>query len=460
MMERGIITTARDFLFAGWKQAGNSDEGYFPLSGTDMDNAAIRQGNYESQIAANKGIVYACVKLLANSVAANPLRVYRAKRKGEKSAFRVTRTKEVSEPRKTELLEKAVPGSALSAADDVEEIVSGHRLVELLYQVNSVTDNFGLKYLTSAYLSLIGNCYWVLFRDGLRLPSTIWVAPAEFMKPVPDNKGDVEKYVYRHGIIKKVFDADDVIHFKQPAPGFHFQYYGRGDLMAAADAFNLRQYIQKFEEGMFKNGALPAGVLSTSKSVGEQERKRLREAFREKYGGPENAGKWMVMENVEPKPLSLSPREMAYQQSRRALTEEIPTDFLIPIAMLTGQVSTRAALETSLTQMAMFATQPQCTLIDETANAQLCSQYPDNVFVKFDNPVPDDEEFKLKQQETDLKSGVTAIDEERRARGLQPYGGPASEPMVDATRVPLSAVGEIDIDELARSIAEKIRISA
>ncbi len=457
-MERGVITAVRDFLFAGWKtidQEAPGDLGWVRVQVKDADDAVIRPSNIETQIKANKGTVYACVKLIANAVAANPLRVYRPKM-GSSKAPRITRVKAVPEPRRTALLEKATPGSAISLADDVEEIVGGHRLVDLLYQVNGVLDNFGLKFLTSSYLSLAGNTYWVLLRDRFKVPSSVWIAPAEYMKVKQDQDALVAGYIYKHGAVKKEFSRDDVVHIKLPAPGSKYQFYGRGDVMGAADAFNLREYIQKFEEALFKNGAVPAGVLTTNVRVSKDERERLRRQFTQKYSGVGNAGKWLVMENVDVKPLSHSPREMAYQGSRKVMLEEIANAFLVPVALLTGQSTTRAALETSLTQIAMFAVKPQCVLIAEAVNAQLCPQYEDNVFVAFDDPVPEDKEFALEQAESDVKLGISTIDEQRQSRGLDPFGGVASEPLVDANRMPLSMLGELDIDRLARMVAEKI----
>jgi len=149
----------------------------------------------------------------------------------------------------------------------------------------------------------------------------------------------------------------------------------------------------------------------------------------------------MVMENVEPKPLMMTPRELDYQDARKVLMEEMLTNFSVPVATMTGQSTTRAALETSLTQLAIFSTAALCTLISEALNAQLAPLYPGNLIIAFDNPIMEDKQFQLKRDMIDLKMGIRTIDELRIRDGNEPFGGNAAEPMVDANRIPLSMVG-------------------
>lgn len=456
-MNRGLITIAKDNfvqrfidpLFAGMfsqKQLSttNTDrslQAWLSLV-TGFDGTAIDPDNAFSQIAANKRNIHASVKLIGNALATTPLRVYKPKT-GDSKSYKITKVRDVPEAQKQYLFSKATPGSPLAVAGEIEEIVGGHPLVKLLRNVSGNVDNFGLKFMSATYMSLTGDNYWVLLKNGLKLPASIWIAPAEYMKPIPKSRGEVAGYQYKRGLNKEIFAEEDVVHFRLYAPGANYQFVGRGDTAGAADAFNLTQAIQIFEQKIFKNGATLGGVLSTSTRHTEEQQKKILRQFQDGHAGVTNAGKWMVMENVEPKSLMLTPRELDYQDSRETLMQEMLRNFSIPEALMTGQTSTRAGLEASLTQLALFVTAVYCTLMTEALNAQLAPLYPGDLIIAFDNPVMEDKAFQLKRDMMDLKMGKKTIDELRIRDGEKPFGGLASEPLIDANRIPLSMAGQV-----------------
>ena len=420
---------------------------------TGFDGTVWSPDDPIAQIKANKRTIHAAVKLISSSLAMTPLRVYRPKSKGEKSNFKIMTVKEVPEPRKRYLYEKATAGSVLAMSEDLEEVTGGHILVDLLKNVNGIYDNYILKALSAMYLPITGDCYWVLVKNKLGLPAAIWIASSEYMRPIPDQNTLIGGYKYKQGHTEKLFEPDEVVHFMNPAPGVAYQFHGRGDTAGAADAFQLTEMIQKFEQRVFKNNASLGGVLSTSTRTSEEEQKKLLEQFNTSKAGVQNAGSWMVMANVEPKPLMLTPKELDYQNARETLMNEMMRNFAVPQAMMTGQVSTRAALEASLTQFAMYSTAPLCTLMSEALNAQLASLYPTPLIIAFDNPVMADKQFQLKEDAIYLKYGVVAPDDIRVRKGFEPFGGLSAEPWVDSSRVPLSMVGqEIDTDENAAQV--------
>ncbi len=462
-MGKGLATIARDNLkarvwdplFAGWGGKSVSFDGthdgilQWLNMATGIQGAITDPDNPIAQIKANKRTIQAVVKLIGSALATTPLRVYKTKEMGAKSNFRWTRVRAVPEVRKKALFEKATPGSALASADDFEEITGGHPLVDLLKNVNGMYDNFGLKQVTTQYMSLTGDAYWALIMNKLtfqgtstRVPAAIWIAPSEYMKIKPDEDKGVSKYVYKRGTKKHEFEPEEIVHFRLYAPGEAYQFYGRGDVAGAADPFNLQEAIQQFETKVFKNGAFLGGVLSTTGRTTEAQKKKLKENFDTAHGSIANAGGWMVMENVEPKPLMMTPRELDYQDARKVLMEEMITNFAVPVAMLTGQVSTRAALEASLTQFALYSTAPFCTLMSEAMNAQLTPRYPGGIFVAFDDPVLPDKEFQLKQDRMHLQMGIETPDEIRGREGLEPFGGLSAEPWHNSNRVPVSMVGQ------------------
>jgi len=62
--------------------------------------------------------------------------------------------------------------------------------------------------------------------------------------------------------------------------------------------------------------------------------------------------------------------------------------------------------------------QPKLIRIQEKQNERIMPKYDDNLFVQFDNPIPKDKDFEIKERETNLKMYVTSINEERQKIGL------------------------------------------
>lgn len=468
MNDRGLVTIARDNLVARYwdplfrgmfrKKAIRFDGSHdglldFINMATGIDGTIMSPDNPIAQIKANKRTIHACVKLISNHLAMTPLRVYRPRRSGEKSSFKITKVREVPEAQKNYMYEKATPGSVMAMSEDVEEITGGHVAVDLLKNVNGVIDSFALKAKTAMYLPVTGDCYWVLIPNKVDIPSAIWIASSEYMRPIPHQDTMIGGYKYRQGIAEpRIFKPEEVVHFMIPAPGVAYQFHGRGDTSGAADPFNLTELIQQFEQKVFKNNAFLGGVLSTSTRHSKAEKDLLLEAFNAKKAGIANAGGWMVMENVEPKPLMMTPRELDYQNARETLMNEMMRNFAVPQAMMTGQVSTRAALETSLTQFAMASTAPLALLISEALNAQLAPLYPTPIIYAFDNPVMVDKQFQLKQDSVYLKYGAITPDEIRARDGKEPFGGLSGEPWYDNSRMPSSMVGQMDTEAMALQV--------
>lgn len=442
MGRRGIVTVARDALFGGWTQKQDepgtvrNEVGVIAIPTRGPNDSVITASNYEKQIAANKGPVHASLNLTAKSVGAATLRIYKPKRADSASKLYQTRVRTVPEPLRTEMLSKAAPGSVLALAEDVEEIVGGHRLVDLLQTVNADFDIYQLQNTTAAYLGLIGNAHWYTPKDSMGIPTTIIQAPSEFIKTQVDKQGHITGYVYKHGRNTKTFEKDEIIHFRAPAPGEAFMYYGRGDLMGAIDDFNLLQRMYTFEFAMFDNGGMPAYFLSTQGQMGEDQRRALEQQVKQRYGGADKAGKWMVGENVKVEQLSMSPRDMNYQGGRKISSERIYNSLGAPVAMMTNQINSRAALDASMLQIAIFQVDPMVKLIQQALNAQLIPAYKDPIYVEYDSVIPQDKEFELKE-DIDLVAGsIKAINEVRVKRGMEPVEG-GEIPYIDFSKIPL-----------------------
>lgn len=460
-MNTGILTHAKNFLVANWK-AHDVTTGNIPVKGLDFRGEVIVPGNRVQQLKAFKGIVYACVDLRAIGVSNTQLRVYKTKQSRAKSHWRYLHTRDLTDKRQDEIIAKAPLGSSISRAESVEEVLNGP-YVKLLHTVNDYMNLIDLMMLTSTYEDLIGDNYWILVRNMLKMPVNIWVAPAEFMKPIADGNVFISGYVYKAGTPHEIkFPKEDVVHFKHVSP--HNPYVGMAPLAAVADAYNLREYMVNFEKEMFRTGGNPKLIMLSKDPISKQEGEMLKD----KYTHTDAAGIAVMggqdFEFFQPQ--TINARDMGYREGIAWTRDEIASAYHVPKSMLTsdGIVTSTAILAQDLF-LAKYATSPSVTAKAQKMNEQLSWQMTagDNEqFVLFDDPVPENREELRADLEMQIKNGIITRAEARALLMLEPLEG-TDELLVPNDLIPIDQVGqEPDDDEMVSqtlSLMAKVRES-
>ena len=415
-MDKGLLTYARDVLVKGWKaNTSGVAMGNIPVSGLAFNGEVLVSGNPAQALKAFKGIVYSCTDLRGIGVAKTPWRVYHAKNSREKSIYKRTRIRELSHKQQDEIIAKAQPGTQLSMAEGVEEVLNGP-YVDLLRYVNDYTNSFDLKKLTSLYLDLLGDCYWILIRNKLGKPVNIWVAPSEYMKPIADSDVFISGYKYKRGMTEIIYPKEDVIHHKYATP--LNQFVGMAPLAAVIDAYNLREYMFNFEKEMFKTGGNPKIIVFTKQPVTKDEAEGIKDRWKHTEDGGimvTYGGDFEVHESQ-----SLNARDMGYREGIALTRDEIAAAYHVPKSMLTADDVNLATATAQKFFLAEYATSPSCIQIDQKMNEQLSWQFNESLFVLFDDPVPENGEEIREDRKVNMQFNITTINEERGMMGLEP----------------------------------------
>lgn len=265
-------------------------------------------GDFYNMVQAYKSWVYICASRNAINVAQVPLKLYVSKKKNSKKLL--VQTKEV----KKEVKDFIFSSPNLNLIEcvrkgvDIEEVVE-HPFLNLLRNVNSFTNRFDLLEATELYLELIGNSYWYVIKNNFGIPSEIWVVPGHFMSVVPDKEKFIKGYAYRNGLEIVPFDEKEIIHFKFTGTDM---FYGKSPLSAILNAFNKEENIDRYADALFRNMGTPEGILTTEQDLSEEAFERIRDTWKQTYGGVGNAGKghpygtpiltssgWKLIENLE-----------------------------------------------------------------------------------------------------------------------------------------------------------------
>ena len=247
--------------------------------------------------------VYACVRLLAESVAGLPLHLYR-----------------------------------VNAGTNAKERAVDHPLYKLLYrQPNPEMTSFSFRETMMVQLLLYGNAYAQIIRDGKNTILALYPLFPENVEVDRDEKGQIY-YIY-HAYTDEVpgaqnkdvyFRNDEIFHI----PGLGFNgLTGFSPIAMMKNALGTTLAVEKYGSAFFKNGAQPSGVLEHPGVLKNPE--KIRENWSDVYGGPNNAHKVAVLEEgMQYKAISLPPEDSQFLSTRQFGVNEICRIFRVPPHMV------------------------------------------------------------------------------------------------------------------------------
>ena len=247
--------------------------------------------------------VYACVRLLAETVAGLPLHLYRMK-------------------------------------DDTnsKERATDHPLYKLLYrQPNPEMTSFSFREVMMVQLLLWGNCYAQIIRDGRNGIISLYPLLPENMEIDRDEKGEIF-YTYHAYTDEAPGENNKDIYFRNDeifhVPGMGFNgLVGFSPIAMMKNSLGTTLAVEKYGSSFFKNGAQPSGVLEHPGVLKNPE--KIRENWSAVYGGANNAHKVAVLEEgMQYKPISLPPEDSQFLSTRQFGVNEICRIFRVPPHMV------------------------------------------------------------------------------------------------------------------------------
>ncbi len=339
---------------------------------------------------------------------------------------------------------------------ELEEITE-HPFLDIMQNVNAFHNKFELWSQTGVHLDLTGNAYWWMPKDSLRTPGAIWHIPSHWMRVVPDKTEFIAGYVMTvPGLGTPVpFPVDEIVHFKFP-PIFDL-FYGTGPMYAAAYGVDLNKHIKTWGINYFMNNAQPSGVLYTDEGMNNDAFQRLKDSWNRKHKGSENAGKIAILTNgLKYQQVGSSLKDCKFEEVSREVRDEILAIFGVPASKL-GLVEdvNRANADANDYTYQKETVLPRLMLIEEKLNEKVMPMFDSGLVVKFDNPVPEDKEFRLREREINIRSGFSSIDDERIKDNLEPYDLPETiVPLIPFSLTP-AGTPKPEVDENGLPISDE-----
>jgi len=246
--------------------------------------------------------VYSCVRILAEAVAGLPLHLYRYTDSGGK--------------------EKAID----------------HPLYLLLHdEPNPEMSSFVFRETLMTHLLLWGNAYAQIIRNGKNEVIALYPLMPNKMSVDRDENGQLY-YTYQRSNDEAptmngssvILKPSDVLHI----PGLGFDgLVGYSPIAMAKNAIGMAIACEEFGAKFFANGAAPSGVLEHPGTI--KDPSRVREAWQSQFGGSSNSGKVAVLEEgMKYTPISISPEQAQFLETRKFQINEIARIFRVPPHMV------------------------------------------------------------------------------------------------------------------------------
>lgn len=385
---------------------------------------------------ANNPIVYQCAEKNATQVASMDWGIYQLAKPNTQKSKRL--------PRK--LAKRLLRRVKMLAPDDADVVeVTDSPLISLLARVNEDINGYQLFKITQLWLEIIGRAYWYIDEDEGGNPRVTPLMPWRVL-PLRDASGYVVSYQYynytqgamiggndpKGADLTKlaILDKANVIDFRFMSAADPFGG-GQSPLSAAIRSVLMSSQYTDWLNATLGNRQRPDWVLvPKDANSSDEERKRIEEKLFNRVGGNNN-GKPIVLDaaysitNLAWSPTDLAPLEIAADVLKR-----VAGAFGIPSALMDSDAATYSNYETAMEDYARGAIAPRLSLIEQTINENLSKLgIDDEIFLCFDNPIPEDEEFKLKESAVNVTKvqwggASLTVNEKRQLLGFEPTGNP------------------------------------
>jgi HK97 family phage portal protein len=230
-----------------------SDYWYYPFSSPAISGVEVNEST-----SLNYSVVWACRRVISETIASLPLFVYRR-----------------------------LPDSGKEKAPD-------HRLYDILHiQPNPEMTSMQYREVAVDHVLSWGNHYGQIIMSGGGWPQSIWPLDPSRMTVKRGYSGDLEYHYRQLEGGTKVFRADEILH----VPGLGFNgIIGYSVIERAKNSIGLGMGLEEFQNRFLVNDGSPGGVLEHPNKLSTQAQDNLKKSWAEAHSGLPNKWKPAILE--------------------------------------------------------------------------------------------------------------------------------------------------------------------
>lgn len=307
--------------------------------------AGVRVDEHEAM---TYGPLWACVRVISESIAALPWGVYQ--RNGE-----------------------------------MRETVTDHPVYRLLRRrPNPETPPFRFKETIIAHALTWGNGYAEIERNRMGEPIALWIITPDRVTPDRDDRGRIIYKVTNGQADDSEIPARDMFHL----PGLAFDgLKGYSVVSQAKQAISLGIATEQFGSAFFGNGAVPGGVITKESGSGDLSGpavKNLLSSFNKKHRGAANSHKVHYLDaGLKYQEIGIPPEDAQFLETRRFQTLDMCRWFRVPPHKLAElDRATHNNIESQNIEFVTDAVVPWATRLEQEADFKLFEEDELDLFTK------------------------------------------------------------------------------
>ena len=334
--------------------------------------------------------VYACVRVLSEAIASLPLHTYRIESDGSK--------------------QKAVDAPIYRILHD---------------EPNPEMTSYIFRETLMTHLLLWGNAYAQIIRNGRGEVVALYPLMANRMRVDRDENGHIY-YEYqvsnsdaptmKNGTVR--LTTADVLH----VPGLGFDgLVGYSPIAMAKNSIGMAMATEEYGATFFKNGANPSGILSMPGVVKDPE--KIRKSWEAGFSGSRNANKVAILEEgMTYTPISISPEQAQFLETRKFQLDEIARIFRIPPHMIGDlEHATFSNIEEQSLEFVTYTLEPWLVRWEQSMNRSLLlSEEKDHYFIHFnvDGLLRGDYASRMAGYATGIQNGIFSVNDVRELENM------------------------------------------
>lgn len=390
------------------------------LSGDDWTGGRTMAGRgVNSGNALKVSAVMACVKVLSETLAIMPLKVYRKR-----------------------------PGGGRVEAENLP-----------IYNILSKNPNpwmtsFEWVELVMNHLTTRGNHYSL--KVSGEYGSTTWLVPLHPDKVTMKQDRRTKEYFYE--VLNEdgkpnVYFLDEILHVRGMTAGDGL--VGLNPIAHMRETIGLDMGAEEFGASFFGNAGIPKVVLETDQKLSAQDRNELAKHWDEKYAGRGNANKTAALGlGLKVKVLSVPPEDSQFLETRKATKREIASIYRVPLHLIGDlERSTNNNIEHQSLEFLMYTMLPWIRRVETSIDSSLLAGFGSRYFCKFnvEGLLRGDNESRIAWYRGMREMGVLSADEIRQHEDMEPIGedGGGEKRFFNAAYVELSKAGDPNLGKPA-----------
>lgn len=353
--------------------------------------------------------VYACVNVLAQTIASLPCQLY--ERVDDRGGKRIARN---------------------------------HPLYSVLHdQANGIQTAHEFWEMVIAQMCLDGNSYnRVIYGSRFDAVELVGIKP-QYVQVLSDGKTRRKAYrINEPGIPEQTLFDGEILHF----PSLTMDgYIGITPMEAARRAWQMGNAAERYAGRVFENSAIPPAYVSLTGNPDPATQSAMAAWWRKQYGGA-NQGSMGFVYNGEIKTVQVNHRDLQFLELRKFQLEEIARIYRVPLHLVQSlDRSTNNNIEHQSIDFAVHTIRPWLERLEARINSILLGpQERKRYFAEFnlDAIMRGDAAARSSYYASGIQHGWIKPDEARMKENMNPEGGPADRLYIQGAMVPLENAGQ------------------